>query len=151
MVIVAVVVVVCLGAGYWYLNQPEQRGCTMEAKLCPDGSAVGRSGPNCEFAPCPEGLGTNEPVPPDTETPGCVLENCHGLDIQCGAKAPEMCTAMYGLGDKCLQYAECGIVNGNCQQIENAQFTRCKTCVQDCIVASPNDPIKTFQCESECS
>ncbi len=31
----------------------EQKACTMEAKLCPDGSAVGRSGPNCEFAPCP--------------------------------------------------------------------------------------------------
>ena len=32
--------------------------CTMEAKLCPDGSAVGRSGPKCEFAPCPgEGSG----------------------------------------------------------------------------------------------
>ena len=28
--------------------------CTMEAKICPDGSAVGRSGPNCEFAPCPK-------------------------------------------------------------------------------------------------
>ena len=28
--------------------------CTMEAKLCPDGSAVGRIGPNCEFAKCPE-------------------------------------------------------------------------------------------------
>ena len=27
--------------------------CTMEAKLCPDGSAVGRVGPKCEFAPCP--------------------------------------------------------------------------------------------------
>lgn len=27
--------------------------CTMEAKICPDGSAVGRSGPKCEFAPCP--------------------------------------------------------------------------------------------------
>jgi hypothetical protein len=27
--------------------------CTMEAKLCPDGSAVGRSGPKCEFTPCP--------------------------------------------------------------------------------------------------
>lgn len=25
----------------------------MEAKLCPDGSAVGRTGPNCEFALCP--------------------------------------------------------------------------------------------------
>ena len=27
--------------------------CTQEAKICPDGSAVGRTGPNCEFAPCP--------------------------------------------------------------------------------------------------
>jgi hypothetical protein len=27
--------------------------CTMEAKLCPDGSAVGRTGPNCEFEACP--------------------------------------------------------------------------------------------------
>ncbi|MEX0930785.1 MAG: hypothetical protein WDZ68_00650 [Candidatus Paceibacterota bacterium] len=31
----------------------EPVACTMEAKLCPDGSAVGRTGPNCEFAPCP--------------------------------------------------------------------------------------------------
>jgi hypothetical protein len=28
--------------------------CTMEAKVCPNGSSVERSGPNCEFAPCPE-------------------------------------------------------------------------------------------------
>ncbi len=27
--------------------------CTQEAKLCPDGSYVGRTWPNCEFAPCP--------------------------------------------------------------------------------------------------
>ena len=27
--------------------------CTQEAKLCSDGSYVGRVGPNCEFAPCP--------------------------------------------------------------------------------------------------
>ncbi len=26
----------------------------MEARICPDGSAVGRTGPNCEFAPCDE-------------------------------------------------------------------------------------------------
>ncbi len=31
--------------------------CTMEAKECPDGSWVGRSGPNCEFAPCPSAIG----------------------------------------------------------------------------------------------
>lgn len=29
-------------------------GCTEEAKLCPDGSAVGRVPPKCEFSPCPE-------------------------------------------------------------------------------------------------
>lgn len=48
-------------AGYlnytiWTLNKVdagEQVYCTMEAKLCPDGSAVGRSGPKCEFAACP--------------------------------------------------------------------------------------------------
>ena len=28
--------------------------CTQEAKLCPDGSYVGRTGPRCEFAECPE-------------------------------------------------------------------------------------------------
>lgn len=32
---------------------PEQVGCTQEAMLCPDGSYVGRTGPRCEFAPCP--------------------------------------------------------------------------------------------------
>jgi len=49
---------------------PAPVACTMEAKLCPDGSAVGRTGPNCEFAPCPQAsakptstLPTPEPVP----------------------------------------------------------------------------------------
>jgi hypothetical protein len=32
---------------------PEQVACTMEAKLCSDGSYVGRTGPDCEFTPCP--------------------------------------------------------------------------------------------------
>lgn len=27
--------------------------CQADAMVCPDGSAVGRQGPNCEFAPCP--------------------------------------------------------------------------------------------------
>jgi len=35
-------------------TENNQVACTMEAKLCPDGSSVGRSGPKCEFAPCPE-------------------------------------------------------------------------------------------------
>ncbi len=27
--------------------------CTMDAAICPDGSIVGRVGPDCHFAPCP--------------------------------------------------------------------------------------------------
>lgn len=48
--------------GYYYgkssnnPNTPTDGGvaCTEEAKICPDGSAVGRSGPNCEFPDCPD-------------------------------------------------------------------------------------------------
>ncbi len=28
-------------------------GCTKEARVCPDGSTVGRTGPDCEFQRCP--------------------------------------------------------------------------------------------------
>ncbi|MEK7635180.1 MAG: hypothetical protein AAB446_01985 [Patescibacteria group bacterium] len=34
-------------------NEKEPVACTMEARLCPDGSYVGRTGPNCEFTDCP--------------------------------------------------------------------------------------------------
>ncbi|MFA4820090.1 MAG: DUF333 domain-containing protein [Candidatus Aenigmatarchaeota archaeon] len=33
--------------------------CTQEAKLCPDGSYVGRTGPNCQFPSCPKPAQTN--------------------------------------------------------------------------------------------
>jgi|GEM_PF-5915515 len=34
---------------------PAEEGvmCTMDAQMCPDGSSVGRSSPDCAFAPCP--------------------------------------------------------------------------------------------------
>ena len=32
----------------------EPIACTLDAKICPDGTAVGRVPPNCEFAACPE-------------------------------------------------------------------------------------------------
>lgn len=32
---------------------PPFTACTDDAKLCSDGSSVGREGPNCEFATCP--------------------------------------------------------------------------------------------------
>lgn len=38
--------------------------CTADAKICPDGSSVGRTGPNCEFKVCP----THTPTPTVTPT-----------------------------------------------------------------------------------
>lgn len=35
---------------------PIQKACSSEAKVCPDGTSVGRSGPNCEFAVCPSSV-----------------------------------------------------------------------------------------------
>lgn len=32
---------------------PAEPACTRDAKVCPDGTTVGRTGPACEFAPCP--------------------------------------------------------------------------------------------------
>lgn len=51
-------IIILAAVGAFFIIQRSNGGvglvaCTMEAKLCPDGSSVGRQGPNCEFAPCP--------------------------------------------------------------------------------------------------
>jgi hypothetical protein len=79
----------------------------------------------------------------------CGIENCHGLDIECGEPV-QMCTAMYQLGDKCREFAKCGKVNGKCQQIENSEFTSCKSCALKCEKDFPNDAEKALDCESMC-
>jgi hypothetical protein len=95
-------------------------------------------------------------IPPDQTNPGdsassgqCGVANCHGLDIECGTPV-QMCTQMYQLGDKCRQYAKCGVASGKCQQIESPEFTACKSCAQKCENDNPNDPDKAFVCESQC-
>jgi hypothetical protein len=46
-----------IGVVVWRKNIPQpdlgKKACTLEAKVCPDGTSVGRSGPNCEFVVCP--------------------------------------------------------------------------------------------------
>ncbi len=63
LIISLVVVLILLGAGLVYFNlknissvtieNSQPIACTKEAKICPDGSAVGRQGPKCEFEECP--------------------------------------------------------------------------------------------------
>lgn len=55
---ITIVILLLLAAGaVWYLKSsaplPGGVACTMEALVCPDGSAVGRQGPSCTFTACP--------------------------------------------------------------------------------------------------
>jgi hypothetical protein len=43
--------------------------CTEEAKVCPDGSSVGRTGANCEFAECPAAADGDATPTPEGDAP----------------------------------------------------------------------------------
>jgi hypothetical protein len=70
-------------------TKPNIQACTEEAKLCPDGSAVGRTGPNCEFAPCPESKSCTCPAGYDQVgnicNSGCLKSNppCLAPSVEC--------------------------------------------------------------------
>lgn len=50
-----VVLAIVLGGLVFFAKPPtfSEVACTAEAKMCPDGSSVGRQGPSCEFTACP--------------------------------------------------------------------------------------------------
>src|ERR1700704_5848784 len=61
-----VLFVVVLGGAFYFTEYKESSvgpvACTAEAMQCPDGSYVGRSGPNCKFV-CPAVTATTTPTP----------------------------------------------------------------------------------------
>lgn len=79
----------------------------------------------------------------------CEVSSCHGMNFSCGIP-PQACDASYQLGDRCLQYAQCSVQDNRCQKVETDAFKACKSCAEACQAANPNDPVKLFQCESEC-
>ncbi|MCX6744576.1 MAG: hypothetical protein NTX82_03565 [Candidatus Parcubacteria bacterium] len=55
----ALIIILIAAAGIYkfnFTNDDIHIACDTMAKLCPDGSAVGRTGPNCEFSPCPNSV-----------------------------------------------------------------------------------------------
>ena len=65
------IVLVAAGCQPVSLN-PKPVACTTEAFVCPDGTAVGRTGPNCTFAPCPTATSTNPGGPNIAPPPGAL-------------------------------------------------------------------------------
>ena len=55
-IILIIVGVLVIAGGIWVWQSQKEKSvaCTQDAKLCPDGSYVSRTGPNCEFTACPE-------------------------------------------------------------------------------------------------
>ncbi len=55
---------------------PGGTACPEDAKICPDGSAVGRSGPDCEFDPCSDPIGDipDKSVPLPGQSRMCTME-----------------------------------------------------------------------------
>lgn len=57
--LVGALILAALGGAYYFGKLPvkpagnDPKACTEEAKVCPDGSSAGRTGPNCEFTACP--------------------------------------------------------------------------------------------------
>ncbi|MEK7639282.1 MAG: hypothetical protein AAB388_03935 [Patescibacteria group bacterium] len=102
--------------------------CTMDAKVCPDGSYVGRVAPNCEFAACPSTPPgrPSEPVVctddakvcPDGTAVGRVGPNCEFAVCPSPGTASEgtLCTPASRETDVCIElYAPvCGLVEVQC-------------------------------------
>ena len=84
------------------------------------------------------------------QPPKCSLMNCHGADFECGPNPPEMCTAMYELGDACRQYASCEVVDGNCRLAANPLLDKCISCTNYCNLQHWTNPDKAFACQENC-
>ncbi len=76
-ILIIVGIIASFATGSWWANRiseppvvnvPDGVVCTLDAKMCPDGSYVGRISPNCEFAMCPRATST----PVSTSTSGII-------------------------------------------------------------------------------
>ncbi|MEM4265930.1 MAG: PKD domain-containing protein [Candidatus Woesearchaeota archaeon] len=97
------------------INQgiPGPVACTDDAKICPDGTVVGRVGPNCEFAPCPERGSDYCEVDDDCVCDGfdhrtgqCFVGNRNYYEVFVDKErdCPDFCTGIAGdMGVKCVE------------------------------------------------
>jgi hypothetical protein len=103
-------------------GDPVPKACSTEAMICPDGSGVGRTGPNCEFAPCPKPQACTEEAKgcPDGSSvsrtgPNCTFPACPAActATECGP-APGMPNYLCSDGVTTAGPGACERVNGVC-------------------------------------
>lgn len=81
----------------------------------------------------------------------CGIQECHGMNLTCGSKPVDMCTEIFMVGDSCRSFFKCALMDGQCGQLSDRRFDLCKSCIQQCVAESNNDPTKTLECDSKCN
>ena len=84
--------------------------CTMDAKICPDGSSVGRVAPDCNFASCPALIGG------DKDSHGCIPSAGYSWceeKQKCLRVWEEDCNASAGVGAQIANPASVNCINNN--------------------------------------
>lgn len=125
----------------WTVGGPQ--ACTQEAMLCPDGSAVGRTGPNCEFAACPT------PSDSTPSTPEPIFEGGEEFDMGVGdgsqlSAQGKACVGQGGSWDP--QYDECvGVRPTQCETI-GGEYNECASACRH----NPEAEVCTLQCVQVC-
>jgi hypothetical protein len=114
--------------------------CPADAMICPDGTAVGRSGPDCEFDPCPgdtdtdtDGIAcpTDAMICPDGTAvgrsgPDCEFDPCPG-DTDGDTDGDPICAP----DDEFFEPAACPTEFGNGYVID-------ADCQTECLIDTPN-------------
>lgn len=107
---------------------PKLIACPMDAKICPDGSMVVRTGPSCTFAACPEttppssGGEGNTPIP--VTTAKCVVSGCSG-EI-CSDRVDMSFVCLWKPEYQCYKTAKCERQgNGWCGWTQTNELTQC--------------------------
>tara|TARA_B100000508_G_scaffold23261_1_gene16271 strand:- start:4763 stop:5404 length:642 start_codon:yes stop_codon:yes gene_type:complete len=100
----------------------EPVACTADAKMCPDGSFVGRVGPDCQFEACPvaELPEQIECTEEQKQAVACTMEYmpvCGLVDVQCFTEPCDPVPQTFG--NKCSACAQGNVISysvGECQK-----------------------------------
>jgi len=146
-----------MGVGIYFAfseqNPSYPTACTADAMQCPDGSYVGRTGPNCEFK-CPDPVTTAQGCKRDSDCPSSqyICEEIQGMGTACPDNDPSCVPTHTITQGECKLKAE-----GNCHEdFECAlgNFCHKNTCIspigRECSGPSDTSCPTDFECKQGC-